>query len=145
MPQIAPFPGTGIDRRTGQVISGWAHVLQSLEVIFTTRYGERAGRRHLGSFVPAILGKNLVESTIINFWTAICVAIERPAEDMGEPRYKITQIVPYGSPEEMRGGRVRFQLNGVYYPRGHLGDFTAAGPRAAIVILGGSGFSVGSA
>src|SRR5688500_5466382 len=97
MPRIAPFPGTGIDRRTGRPLAGWPHVLQSLEVIFTTHFGERVMRRWFGSFVPNILGEKMVPSTTLKFWTAVCTAI-----DTWEPRYKITKIIPIGTPEGMR-------------------------------------------
>lgn len=119
MPQIAPSYGTGFDRHSGQVLGGWDHVVQSLEVIFTTRFGERVMRRWFGSFVPNILGENMVPSTVLKFWTAICIAI-----DLWEPRYRITRITPIGSPEDMRHGGLGFQIEGVYMPRGHLGDPT---------------------
>ena len=45
----------GIDRRTGAMMVGWPHVLQSIETILMTRYHERVLRRWAGSFVPHIL------------------------------------------------------------------------------------------
>jgi len=119
MPQIAPLPGTGVDRQTGKLLTGWEHVLQSLEVIFTTRFGERVMREWFGSFVPNVLGKKMVPSAILKFWMAVCVAI-----DLWEPRYRVTKIEPFGSDEEMRLGSIGFRVEGVYMPRAHLGDFT---------------------
>ncbi|ACI92716.1 GPW/gp25 [Afipia carboxidovorans OM5] len=119
MPQIAPFPGAGVDRTTGKVISGWAHVVQSICVIFTTCFGERVMRRWFGSFVPNVLGRKMVPSTVLKFWTAVCVAI-----DLWEPRYRVTQITPFGDPDAMRLGSLGWQIDGIYMPRGHLGDFT---------------------
>jgi phage baseplate assembly protein W len=121
MAQISPFPGTGIDMETGKLISGWQHVMQSLQIIFMTRFGERVLRRWFGSFVPRILGEPMVPSTILKFWTAICVAV-----DLWEPRYRITKITAEGSADEMRQGSIGFIVEGVYMPRGHLGDKTAA-------------------
>lgn len=123
--RIAPIPGTGIDATTGKVIAGFAHVEQSLHKIFTTRFGERVMRRWVGSFVPQLLGKPLVPSTILRFWTAIVVAIE-----LFEPRYRVTRIGISGDPEAMRQGRIGFRIEGEYRPRGHLGDFTSAGIRS---------------
>ena len=128
MPLIAPKPGTGIDKETGRVISGWPHVLQSLVVIFTTRFGERVLIRWFGSFVPKILGQRMTPPVVLKFWTAICVAI-----DLWEPRFKVTKIRPFGTPEQMRLGEIGFTIEGIYYPRGHLGDFTPAGPRQVIM------------
>jgi len=118
MAQIAPLPGTGIDRNTGKIIAGWPHVVQSLRVIFTTFFGERVLRRWFG---PKILGQNLTPSTVLKFWSAICVAI-----DTWEPRYKVTQIIPLSAD---RDGSIGFRINGVYRPRGHLGDFSVEQPR----------------
>lgn len=133
MPQVAPFPGTGIDRRTGRVLSGWAHTTQSLAVIFTTYFGERVMRRWFGSFVPNLLGRNMDPPTIIKFWMAICVAIE-----LWEPRFKVTKIQPIGTPEGMRRGGLGFEVQGVYRPRGHLGDFTPEGGTRSVRLWAGA-------
>lgn len=119
MPITSSAPGTGFDRHSGRIIVGWDHVVQSLEVIFTTRFGERVMRRWFGSFVPNLLGQNMVPSTVLKFWTAVCIAI-----DLWEPRYRVTKIGPFGAPEGMRGGSIGFEIVGVYMPRGHLGDPT---------------------
>ena len=94
MAQLPPLPGTGNDRHTGHPLAGFAHVQQSLEVIFTTHFGERVLRRWFGSFVPKLLGEPMVPSTVLRFFTAVCTAI-----DLWEPRYKVQKIVPQGSPE----------------------------------------------
>lgn len=138
MAQVAPIPGTGIDRRTGKVLSGWPHVQQSLGVIFTTFFGERMMRRWFGSFVPKLLGQNMAPSTILRFWSAICVAV-----DLWEPRYRITRIVPLGNPDSMRAGDLGFRIDGEYRPRGHLGDATPATGIASFTIgASASGLSV---
>lgn len=133
MPQVAPFPGTGIDRRTGRLISGWPHVIQSIGVIFTTSFGERVMRRWFGSFVQNLLGRNMDPPTIVRFWMAICVAIE-----LWEPRFKVTRIVPIGTPEGMRQGALGFEVQGVYRPRGHLGDFTPEGGTRTVRLWAGA-------
>jgi phage baseplate assembly protein W len=121
---IAPTPGTGIDKKTGRVLSGWGHVQQSLGVIFMTHFGERVLIRWFGSFVPKIVGQRMTPPVVLKFWTAICVAI-----DLWEPRFRVTKITAFGTPEQMRTGILGFTVTGVYYPRGHLGDFTPEGPR----------------
>lgn len=133
MAQTAPFASTGVDRKTGKILSGWPHVSQSLEVIFTTRFGERVMRRWFGSFIPNLLGENMVPSTVLKFWMAVCIAIET-----WEPRYKVTQIIPIGTPEGMRQGALGFEVRGVYRPRGHLGDFTPEGGTRVVKISAGA-------
>jgi len=135
MAQIAPLPGTGIDRTNGKITSGWGHVQQSLYVIFTTKFGERVMRRWFGSYVPALLGRNMTNPTILRFWTAICVAI-----DSWEPRFRVTKIVPLASPAQLRSGAIGFAIVGIYYPRGHLGDYSISIPKT--VNLGSTGVSL---
>src|ERR1035437_7892399 len=127
---ISP-PRNGMDRSTGRLLQGWNHVEQSMEVIFETPFHERVLRRWVGSFVPAILGDNIVPRVIMRFFWAIASAL-----DMREPDYRIKQVYFMGnalsgfSPATtdavglIRQGKVIFRQEGVYYPRGHLGNFT---------------------
>lgn len=120
-----PLAGTGIDRRTGQLIFGFKHVRQCLEVIFTTRIGERVMRRAFGSHVPGMLGKNIVPRTVLRFAAAVIVAL-----DFWEPRFAIKQITfekRTNSPEKLRAGGLTMILNGEYRPRAHRGDLTPEG------------------
>lgn len=50
-------PSVGLNAATGGTISGWDHVVQSLQDIFYTRFGTRVMREWYGSFVPNILGR----------------------------------------------------------------------------------------
>ena len=121
----------GIDRRTGKVLRGWDHVLQSLEVLFTTHISSRIMRRTVGSAVPGLLGRPLVPSTILKFATAIIVAIE-----LWEPRFRIKQITfprDLNTPEPLRLGKLSIHLIGEYRPRGHLGDPTPEGEDRSFV------------
>jgi phage baseplate assembly protein W len=115
----------GMDRTTGRVLTGWDHVIQSMLVIFSTKYHERVLRRWCGSFVPHLIGENANEATICRFYWAIATSI-----DLWEPNYRI-QRVRVGkrsdgsiltSPEELRTGHLTTSMDGVYRPRGHLGN-----------------------
>lgn len=117
--------GTGFDWRTGRLIDGWTHTVQSLEIIFGTRFGERVMREWFGSLVPVLLGENMTVGTILRTKLAIWVAIET-----WEPRFRITQL---RSLSVSRDGRYGIEIAGVYRPRAHLGDYRPEGPRRLIM------------
>lgn len=113
----------GMDRRTGKMLVGWPHVEQSISVIFATRFHERVLRRWVGSFVPHILGQSAIPRVVTRFFWAIASAI-----DLWEPNYSIKRITlpaSVNSAEQVRRGTMGFRNEGVYRPRGHLGDSTA--------------------
>ncbi len=122
----ANVPGAGIDRRTGRLLSGWPHVQQSLEVIFTTGFGERVMREWFGSHVPRLLGESLTTPTLLRFKLAVFVAIE-----LWEPRFRVTKI---NSLSVDRLGRYRCEIEGEWRPRGHLEDYRVDGARRVITV-----------
>lgn len=124
-----PVPGTGVDRDTGMILTGWPHVVQSMGVILTTHFGSRVMRRWFGSLIPALLGQNIGAAAVLRVTTAIFAALEF------EPRFALTRVRVLSNADELRTGRLRLELEGQYRPRGHLGDFTVEGSRR--VILGG--------
>jgi len=115
----------GVDRHTGKMLTGWDHVIQSMLLIFSTKYHERVLRRWCGSFVPHLIGQNADEPTIARFYFAICTGI-----DLWEPNYRINRVRVANrsdgslmtSPEELRTGRLQTSMEGTYRPRGHLGN-----------------------
>jgi len=115
----------GMDRYTGKMITGWDHVVQSMLLIFSTRYHERVLRRWCGSFVPHLIGNNATETTITRFYWAIATGI-----DLWEPNYRIQRVrvgtradgTSLTSTEELRTGHLTTAMEGVYRPRGHLGN-----------------------
>lgn len=125
---------TGINRFTGQALSDWDHVIQSLFVIFQTLIGTRVMRRTFGSAVPGLLGKNLTPPTMLNFFTAIIIAIV-----LWEPRFRVIQIIypqPPVTPDTVRAGLIEFQIVGAYRPRALQGDLTEEPvPRVATVTV----------
>lgn len=119
--------GAGIDRETGQPIAGWPHVAQSIGVIFTTNFGARVTRRWFGSLIPSLLGENLTPRTTLRFFTALYASLEF------EPRFALTRIRVLSSPDDLRSGRLRIEMEGMYRPRAHLGDFTVEGARRLVI------------
>ncbi len=113
---------TGINRETGKTLSDWDHVVQSIIVIFTTRIGDRVLRRSFGSAVPRVLGKNLVPSTLLKFYTAVAIAVS-----MWEPRFRIRKfeyLESQTSANDLRQGKLGIRMVGDYMPRALEGDFT---------------------
>ncbi len=135
----------GMDRRTGKILIGWPHVLQSIETILMTRYHERVLRRWAGSFVPHMLGELAIPRVITRFFWAIASAIE-----LWEPNYRVTRVriqqrddrepeSRLTSAEQLRVGQMSNRIEGVYRPRGHLGDFTPEARRSAGLVVRGGG------
>lgn len=131
----------GLDRRTGRVLTGWEHVVQSIEVILSTQVGERVMRRVFGSAVPRLLGETMVPPTVLRFFTAVIVAIE-----LWEPRFRVIQIEiveALNEAEALRLGRLRLAIVGEYRPRAHLGDPTPEAVRTLSLSAGEAGVVLG--
>lgn len=118
------MPSTGIDRRTGKVLTGLAHVRQSVEVIFTTHFRSRVMRRTFGSAVPALLGRaNLTKPELLRFYTAIHIALA-----LWEPRLRsLRAFYPktQNTPEGARQGRLGLRIRAKYFPNALHGDLTS--------------------
>ena len=134
MRQVTPDPSVGIDAETGRNLTGWAHVVQSLQDNFTTQVGTRIMREWYGSAVPNLLGRNINKDEVTLFFAAVTSAIEQ-----WEPRYRVTRIEPLGV---TRSGEFRFAIEGEYRPRAMLGDMTPAGARKVEGALGSSALRV---
>lgn len=113
--------GVDINRQTGDVISGWAHVEQCLGDFFSTHFGERIMREWYGSLVPNLLGENLTKDTIVQFFAAMTSAI-----DQWEPRFKVTKVTPLAVE---RNGHFDVLMEGDYRPLALIGDFSSAGAK----------------
>jgi len=117
----------GVDDKTGKIIIGWNHVVQSISKILVTRYHERVLRRWVGSLVPHLLGDSATPFAITRFYGAIITAI-----DLWEPNYRVQRVriwrrsdnTNLTSPEELRTGHLTQRQEGVYRPRAHVGDTT---------------------
>lgn len=109
----------GVDRETGLIIDGWDHVIQSIETILTTRYFERVMREYVGSPVPALLGELANPQTVLRFQWAVSLSIF-----LFEPRFTPTRITAVTLD---RSGASDWVIEGIFRPRGHLGDITPAG------------------
>lgn len=106
----------GIDRRTGKVLTGWAHVVQSIEDILTTPVLTRVMRRLYGSDSPKLIDAPMNQASLLALYVAIAEALAA-----WEPRYELKHIA---FTRAGAGGRAEIALAGIYYQNGHKGDRT---------------------
>ena len=131
---LALAESTGIDRATGAVITGWDHVVQSMEVIFTTPYFSRVMRPHVGSGGLRLFGELANVRTAQRFRFTIALALS-----LLEPRFSPTRIL---QSDLDRTGATIWTIEGIYRPRGHLGDPTPADRRSLSLIATAKGLSL---
>ena len=132
----------GVDDKTGKLILGWGHVVQSIAKILVTKYHERVLRRWVGCLVPHLIGDSATPFAITRFYGAIITAI-----DLWEPNYRIQRVRLYKrkddslltSAEELRQGMLTQRQEGVYRPRAHIGDPTPERRRSLGLIGRGYG------
>jgi phage baseplate assembly protein W len=115
----------GVNRFTGRPLTDWDHVVQSIENIFSTRYFERVMREYVGSPVPRLLGELANPRNVSRFRWATTIAIF-----LFEPRFQPTHVDMFALD---RTGDSEWRFDGIYRPRGHLGDFTPAGKRSMVL------------
>ena len=106
-----------LDHLTGEAIGGWQHVVQSIETLLSTRIDTRVFRREFGSRVPEHIDAPMNDQTVLSLYVAAAEAIE-----IWEPRFEPRSVVLEAGPD----GHAQLRLDGVYLPRGHLGDTSVA-------------------
>lgn len=126
---------TGLNGRTGRVLTDFDHVLQSLDVIFGTRLGELVMLRWFGSGLPELLGRRITPRLVALYVSILALAIKT-----WEPRLDVVAVkAPNNSAEAVRLGELHFEVQVYYRPRGHLGDFTVEGGLRRIGVATDSG------
>lgn len=98
----------GLDRRTGQPLSGVAHLKQSIEDILTTPVGSRRMRPQYGSHL-----RRYVDLPVNEGWKSAVQAEVARALGRWEPRLKLERVRVVA----VVGGQIALSLSGVY-----LGD-----------------------
>jgi phage baseplate assembly protein W len=121
----------GVNRRTGAPLTDFDHVKQSIEVVLTTPIGSRVMRREFGSELFELIDRPLTDQVILAIYSAIVVAIAR-----WEPRFAVTQCSLVAGAGD---GTMQIDLQGVYFPYGHLGDFSVREGRSGAFIIRGGG------
>lgn len=130
---------TGLDRRTGEVLTGWDECAQSIGVIVTTAIGSVTLARDFGSDGPPLLDRPMNRAAIFDHIMAIAEALRRE-----EPGFRLTKVNVLSAGAD---GMIVLEQLGDFYPNGHLGDFSlvernrsaSAGPFALTQIIGAGG------
>jgi phage baseplate assembly protein W len=120
---------------TGEALEGIDDVWQSIAVIMSTAVAALVEARDFGSKLPRLVDRSVSQVTVIEFYAAVPEAINRisPESLMAEePRFRIIQMVLADMTDE---GNASFDIEGVYYPRGHLGDYSEARDARGRVVL----------
>lgn len=132
MAGVPSDPSVGINADTGGTITGWSHVLQSLQDIFTTHFGSRVMREFYGSFIPVMLGRsNINRQEGALFMSAVATAILQ-----WEPRFHVTRV---GLEEAGRDGSLAVVIEGEYRPRATYGDLRSEGGSKRLLVGATSG------
>lgn len=122
------MPGLGVKAETGAIVSGWAHVEQSIGKILSTAIGSRVMRREFGSEVYELVDRPMTDRVVLAFYVAVANAISR-----WEPRFRVTHVFV---DKVESTGVIELRLTGDYFPRGHLGDFSVSSNKIADVLIG---------
>lgn len=122
----------GLSALTGQPLSDFDHVQQSVRIILTTPIGSRVMRRYFGSDVPDLIDRKLTQHNVLLIYAASALAILK-----WEPRFRVRR----GRVLQIEPGLVDLEVGGVYYPRGHLGDYSVAEDKSVRVpfVVNGNG------
>ena len=119
------FENVDIDRHTGMTITGWPVVIQSIEELFRTSFGQRIMCEWYGSLIPDYLGQPVNEDTLLSLTASAAAAIS-----VYEPRFELSNIDVVSA---TRTGRVTFRITGNYRPRALRGDMESVGQREATI------------
>ncbi|MGE8348984.1 MAG: GPW/gp25 family protein [Pseudomonas protegens] len=106
----------GMDRRTGQLLSGIEHVRQSIEDILTTPLGSRRMRPEYGSNL-----RRYVDLPVTGGWKSAVQAEVARALLRWEPRLKLERVRVVA----VVGGQISFELVGQYLGNNAVLEVTA--------------------
>lgn len=132
LPAIATTaPPVGLCARTGEALAGWDYVEAYIEKVFTTRYGSRVMRRHLGTEVPQAQDALGSQAVILQVFRSMAEALEKHV-----PWYRAReiQLVDAGS-----SGDYLFLIAGTYYPNAHKGDYSVGEAKLARILVSAGG------
>ena len=103
----------GINKKTGERITGTEHLAQSIRDILSTPIGTRVMRRNYGSNLFDLIDANITGLTLVQIYAATADALTR-----WEPRLRVTRVQAEQTPEQTKNGRITIALEGIYLPEG---------------------------
>lgn len=124
----------GLDRKTGAVLTGWDECSQSIGCIAETAIGSLVLNRDFGSKCPELVDRPGNRQQIGAYFTAIARALRKWEPGFRLSKVTLVSLVP---------GRALFDIAGVFYPNGHLGDYsnpqgkTVSVAAAGMIMVGG--------
>ena len=99
----------GMDKNTGQAISGLAHLKQSIEDILTTPKGSRVMRRDYGSDLFSLVDQPYSQIMVGDITMAVSQALLR-----WEPRFELESVAV----AKIDNGKVTLDISGKYLLNG---------------------------
>lgn len=106
---------SGFDRATGAVLTGRAHLAQSLAVIWRTRLEQRVMLLDFGADLRRHLSEDVTPGIALEIYDDLTTAAHT-----WEPEYRVKemQLVSLS-----RIGGLGLRHNGLYYPEGRYGNY----------------------
>lgn len=106
---------TGLDRRTGKLLTGFDHVQQSLGVIWITKLRSRVMRLGFGSDLRGLLGEDLSPALALDVYDELIASAHRH-----EPEFRLRslQFVRLSAT-----GLLALRYSGTYFPEGRFGNY----------------------
>ena len=120
----------GMNSLTGQKIENWEYCWQRIADRLKTLKGTRVMRHEYGSIIPRIIDRPQNYELLLELTLSIVSCLHDPVE--GEPCFRVGRVALGSMSAE---GFVRVDIHGVYFPRGHLGDYSVYENRTGDLVL----------
>lgn len=113
---------------TGGLIEGVDEVFQSLGIILTTPKGTQIMRRTAGSDTTDLVDHGMSPQNLIDWYAAIADAVKQ------EPRFRLSRC-KISDDSALSAGNGVFDIDGLVFLRGHLGDYSEAQTASGSVVV----------
>lgn len=108
----------GINARTGKLLTGPAHLAQSLGKIWHTRIGTRVMRLAFGADLRSLLSEDLTPAIALLLYNEMVASAAS-----WEPEYQLRQLQLVTLTD---AGALGIRYGGLYFPEGRFGNFDLA-------------------